>query len=112
LILERIYEEVDWRTPEPKEILDIKKNAEIYEDATNDVVEDVLEYGNDELLPSEIEAEREEERAKTMRNRRSMKDVHFGRETNKVGAKRKDRADKIEKMTRKKFVTEQAKVNK
>jgi hypothetical protein len=112
LILERIYEEVDWRTPEPKEILDIERNAEIYEDVTGEERQEVLEYGNDEVVPPELEAEREEEKSRTMRNRKSMKSMYTAKNAKKVVDKRKIREDNIEKLNKKKFTADQAKVNK
>jgi hypothetical protein len=93
LILERIYEEIDWRVPEPKEIREIDKVAEIYEDIDNN--EEVLVTGNNDLLLPEMEAEKEEEKYKTIRRRRSMKGEYLTRDYKKGLDNRKIRAEKI-----------------
>jgi hypothetical protein len=95
LILEKIYEEVDWRVPEPKEILDVEKKVEIYENINDD---EVLVVGNEDLVSPEIEAEKENERFKASKRRRSMKDDYLNRDYKKGVDNRKIRAEKIEKI--------------
>jgi hypothetical protein len=72
--------------------LGIEKVAEIYENIIND--EEVLVVGNEDLILPEIEAEKENERFRTTRRRKSMKDDYFNRDYKKGVDSRKVRAEK------------------
>jgi hypothetical protein len=86
LILERIYEENDWRLLEPKEILDVENDVEVYQDVNND--EFVLVSQNE--VRENLEGDEERKVKPTNQGEEEdMKDVH-----NNVTTKKTPRIEK------------------
>jgi hypothetical protein len=89
--------------------LDVEKEVETYENIIDD--EEVLVVGIMNIILPEIEEEKESDKFKTSK-RRSMKDKYLKMDYDKHMESRKKLKEKSEKITRKNFVMNEAKLKK